>query len=78
MESNKVFQLAITTLVLLTILIGSCIGYNLMQLKWTKELIQTSLEKGQNPMYVKCAMESTQTNECKTLITALAVGKADK
>lgn len=78
MESNKIFQMIVTAMILVSILIGGCIAYNLMQLKWTKELIQTSLEKGQNPMYVKCAMESSHTNECKTLVTALAVGKADK
>lgn len=61
-----------------TLLLGALIGSNIMHTKWTKELIQQSLEKGQNPMYVKCAMEITSSNECKTLITAIAVSKSDK
>lgn len=60
------------------ILFGALVGSNILHTKWTKELIQTSLEKGQNPMYVKCAMETNSSNECKTLITSMAVSKSDK
>jgi len=79
MESNdRIFKIAVIIIVAATLIIGAAIAAGIMQTKWTKELIQTSLEKGQNPMYVKCAMENNSSNECKTLVTALAVGKADK
>lgn len=77
MESST-FKLSVIVIVATTILVAGAIGTGIMQTKWTKDLIQTSLEKGQNPMYVKCAMESSPSNECKTLVTALAVGKSDK
>lgn len=77
MESST-FKLLVISIISITIMIGAVIATNIMQTMWTKELIKTSLEKGQNPMYVKCAMESSPSNECKTLVTALAVGKSDK
>lgn len=75
---NSTFKLVVIAIVATTILVGAAIATGIMHTKWTKELIQTSLEKGQNPMYVKCAMESSPSNECKTLVTALAVSKSDK
>lgn len=78
METSRIFQIIITVIIALTILSGILIGANIITTKWTKDLIQSSLEKGQNPMYVKCAMESHSSSECKTLITALAVTRADK
>jgi hypothetical protein len=78
MDQNKVFHIVVIVIVAATLIIGGAIATGILHTKWTKELIQASLEKGQNPMYVKCAMESNPSNECKTLVTALAVGKADK
>lgn len=75
---NKVFQIVIIGIASITLIIGALIASNLIHTKWTRELVQISLEKGQNPMYAKCAMESNPSNECKTLVTALAVGKSDK
>lgn len=77
-SDSQRFKLAIIAIVCVTLLIGCTIASGITHTKWTKELIQTSLEKGQNPMYVKCAMETNPSNECKTLVTALAVGKSDK
>jgi hypothetical protein len=68
----------ITIVVALTIFFGLLIGWGIASTQWTKELIQVSLDKGQNPMYVKCAMERSTSSECKTLITAIAIGKSDK
>lgn len=75
---NKIFHIVVIGITAVTLIIGALIASNLMHTKWTRELIQISLEKGQNPMYAKCAMESNPSNECKTLVTALAVGKSDK
>jgi hypothetical protein len=77
-NSSYIYRVIITCIIVTTLLFGAAIGVNIMSTKWTKDLIQTSLEKGQNPMYVKCAMESHPSNECKTLITALAVSRSDK
>jgi hypothetical protein len=54
------------------------IAANILTSQHTKELIRFSLEKGQNPVYVKCAMESSSSNECKTMMTVIAVSKSDK
>jgi len=78
MDQGKVFGLIISALVAGTLIIGIAAAHAIMQTKWTKDLVQISLERGQNPMYVKCAMESNPSNECKTLVTALAVAKSDK
>lgn len=74
MSDSRFFSLVIAV----TILFGACIGWGIATTQWTKELVQLSIEKGQNPMYVKCAMERSPSVECKTLITAIAVSKSDK
>ena len=78
MDQNRIFAIAISIIIAVTIIIGMAMYQSMQHTQWTKELIQTSLEKGQNPMYVKCAMESNSSNECKTLVTALAVARSDK
>lgn len=78
MDQNKLFGIIVCVIVSVTMMIGGAITINILQTKWTKELIQVSLEKGQNPMYVKCAMESNSSNECRTLVTSLAVTRTDK
>ena len=78
MDQNKIFWIIISGIVAATIVIGMAVGQSIMHTSWTKDLIQVSLEKGQNPMYVKCAMESNSSNECRTLVTSLAVTRADK
>ena len=77
-KESRPFTLVVIIIVAITLLFAGLIVANLMHTQWTKELLQLSLEKGQNPMYVKCAMESNPSNECKTLVTALAVGRSDK
>lgn len=78
MEPNKTYNIIVWGIIAVTIIIGSLISANIMQTKWTKDLLQVSLEKGQNPLYVKCAMETNSSNECRTLVTAIAVSKSDK
>jgi uncharacterized membrane protein len=68
----------ITIVVALTIFLGALIGWGIAATQWKKELIQVALDKGQNPMYIKCAMERDTSQECKTLITAIAIAKSDK
>lgn len=79
MENNKSFHIIVISIVALTVLIAAVIASNIIHDMWTKDLVKLSLEKGQNPMYVKCAMSnSTNDAECRTLITSLALSKADK
>lgn len=78
MDQSRIFKLLIIAIVAITLIFGALIAGSIMHTQWTKELILTSLEKGQNPMYVKCAMESNSSNECRTLVTSLAVTRSDK
>ena len=78
MDQNKIFWIIISGIIASTLVIGMAVGQSILQTSWTKDLIQSSLEKGQNPMYVKCAMESNSSNECRTLVTSLAVTRSDK
>lgn len=78
MEQSKVYNIIVWGIVAVTIIIGALISSNIIRTKWTKDLLQVSLEKGQNPLYVKCAMETNSSNECRTLVTAIAVSKSDK
>lgn len=73
MNETKVFSLIVTIIVCVTLVIGMAIGSSIITTNYTKELISKSLENGQNPLYVKCSMETTSTSECKTLITALSL-----
>jgi hypothetical protein len=79
--NNQTFKLLLTSIICFTLLIGTTIGANILTSQHTKELIKFALEKGQNPIYVKCAMESnssSSSNECKTMMTVIAVSKSDK
>lgn len=72
------FKVAITTIGCLTLVIGALIAANIITTSYTKDLVKLSLEKGQNPVYVKCAMETNSSNECKTMMTVIAISKSDK
>lgn len=76
--NDQIFKLLLTSIICVTLLFGAMIAANIMTSQHTKDLIRFSLEKGQNPVYVKCAMESNSSNECKTMMTVIAVSKSDK
>lgn len=78
MNESHVFKTVITGLICLTVLIGGLISANIITTSYTKELVKLSLERGQNPVYVKCAMETNSSNECKTMMTVIAISKSDK
>ncbi len=61
-----------------TLLMGGIIAANIINTGYVKDLVKLSLEKGQNPVYVKCAMETNSSQECKTMMTVIAVSKSDK
>jgi hypothetical protein len=61
-----------------TLLMGGIIAANIINTGYVKDLVKLSLEKGQNPIYVKCAMETNSSQECKTMMTVIAVSKSDK
>lgn len=57
----------------LTLLLGGCIAWGMLSSQWKTEAIKLALEKGQNPLYVKCAMDRTQSDECKSMIMAMSL-----
>jgi hypothetical protein len=61
-----------------TFLFGLIIAANIINTGYVKDLVKLSLEKGQNPVYVKCAMETNSSQECKTMMTVIAISKSDK
>lgn len=78
MNETHVFRTVITALICLTVLFGGLISANIITTSYTKDLVKLSLERGQNPVYVKCAMETNSSNECKTMMTVIAISKSDK
>lgn len=78
MNETQIYRVIIAIIVSITILFGTLIGASIINTSYVKDLVKLSLEKGQNPVYVKCAMESTSSNECKTMMTVIAISKSDK
>ncbi len=64
--------------VVIVLMFGGLIGTNIVTTTIKGNLIKESLERGQNPIYVKCAMENDSSSECKMLITTIAISKSDK
>lgn len=60
-------------LIAITILLGGCIAWGMLSSNWKAEAIKLSLEKGQNPLYVKCAMQPVSSEECKSMIMAMSL-----
>lgn len=73
MSEGRIFGLLMTLMICVTLIIGMGIGNSIITTNYTKELIKASLDNGQNPLYVKCSMESNTSTECRTLITALSL-----
>ena len=73
MNEGRLFALIITVVICITLIAGMAMGSSIITTNYTKELIKTSLDNGQNPLYVKCSMESNTSTECRTLITALSL-----
>lgn len=76
--TDQTYKILLTSIICVTLLFGGMIGANILTTSHTKDLIKFALEKGQNPVYVKCAMETHSSNECKTMMTVIAVSKSDK
>lgn len=69
MNDKKFYSL----LVAVTILIGGMIVWGILSSQWKAEAIKLSLDRGQNPLYVKCAMQSSPTEECNSMIMAMSL-----
>ena len=78
MQDKDITKIFMSIVIASTVLLGGCIAANIMATQSKKELVKTALEKGQNPLYVKCAMEDTSSNECKTMMTVIAISRSDK
>lgn len=62
-----------TLVVAITLLFGGLIVWGILSAQWKAEAIKFALEKGQNPLYVKCAMQSAPTEECNSMIMAMSL-----
>jgi hypothetical protein len=62
-----------TIVVAITILLGGCIGWGIISSNNRAEAVKLALEKGQNPLYVKCSMNTTTTEECQSMIMAMSL-----
>ena len=49
------------------------ISWGILNSQWKAEAIKLSLEKGQNPLYVKCSMQTSATEECNAMIMAMSL-----
>lgn len=78
MNESQVFKLILAGIISITLLVGILITANILTVGWTKDLVKIAIEKGQNPVYVKCAMETSSSNECKTMMTVIAISRSDK
>lgn len=80
MENKKFYVLIGSITFSLCMLIGGIIATSILQTKWRTDAIKMALEKGQNPLYVKCALERSgeSTNECNIMMTIMAASKSDK
>ena len=58
-------------LVAVTMCVGGCIAWGIIVTQATTEAVKMALEKGQNPLYVKCALENS--TQCKDMITAMSL-----
>jgi hypothetical protein len=60
-------------LVAATVLLGGMIAWGILVSQWKSEAIKLSLEKGQNPLYVKCSMQSAPSEECNAMIMSMSL-----
>lgn len=70
MISDKKFY---SLLIAITIILGGLIGSSILSSQWKIEAVKLSLEKGQNPLYVKCALDPSGSEECKSMVMAMSL-----
>lgn len=58
--------------VAIAVIISLAIAHSILSTQWKTEAIKMSLEKGQNPLYVRCAYDSN-TDVCKSMIMSMAL-----
>ena len=68
MQNNERF---FAVLLAVTLVVGAMIGWGIITTQATAHAVSLSLEKGQNPLYAKCALENSPT--CRDMITAMAL-----
>lgn len=68
--TDKRFYAIVTTV---TFLGAGLIVWGILTTQWKAEAVKLSLDRGQNPLYVKCAMQSSATEECNAMIMAMSL-----
>jgi hypothetical protein len=62
-----------TVVAAVTVIFGALISWGILSTQWRTEAIKLSLEKGINPLYVKCSLDSHTNDECKSMIMAMSL-----
>lgn len=65
-------RLVYASITAITILMGALIAWGILSTQWQTEAIKMALEKGQNPLYVKCAYDSS-SEACKNMIMSMSL-----
>jgi len=73
MNNNQITSIFIILIITITSLFGGLIVTNILHKQWVKEAVTASIEKGQNPMFAKCALEDQSSTDCRMLITAMSL-----
>lgn len=68
MNDKKFFVIVVAV----TVIVAMLIAHSILSTQWKTEAIKISLEKGQNPLYVKCAYDGS-TESCKNMIMSMAL-----
>lgn len=68
--TDKRFYTVVATVAFLG---AGLITWGILVSQWKSEAIKLSLEKGQNPLYVKCSMQSAPSEECNAMIMAMSL-----
>lgn len=73
MNSNQITGVFIVAIIAVTALFGGLITSSILHKQWLKEAVTASIERGQNPMFAKCALEDQSSTDCRLLITAMSL-----
>jgi hypothetical protein len=68
--TDKRFYTIVATIAFLG---AGLIAWGILNSQWKAEAVKLSLDRGQNPLYAKCAMQSSATEECNAMIMAMSL-----
>jgi hypothetical protein len=79
MSDRQHFITVISVIISVFLLFAALIATSLIRANMVKENVALALEKGENPMYVKCAMEDSLNNtNCAAVINSIVISNSAK